>query len=96
MSCLTGTLNNLRMKRAQTLADIEYLRQMSIEDRMDDRFDAIEAKAFTESVDNEILENASDIIDQISTDESFRMEEVERILNSDTDMTFDEMIGVTE
>ena len=89
---LTGTLNKLREKRASILHDVEYIREMSQEDAIDDRLFDIDL-TMVKDTDN-IYKEAAETVDQIPTDDSFRSEEINRILNSDHNLSFDEMLGI--
>lgn len=91
---LTGTLNKIREERASRIRDIEYIREMSADDAVDDRLFDIEMMTVRET--GNIYAEATKVIDQIPVDEDFRQEEIDRILNSDRRITFDEMIGVTD
>ena len=91
---LTGTLNKIREEKAARIRDIEYIRSISQDDRIDDRFFDIELSNVKESGD--IFKESAETIEQIPTDESFREEEINRILNSDRKLSFDEIIGVED
>lgn len=91
---LTGTLNKIREERAARIRDVEYIREMVTEDAVDDRLFDIDMKTVKES--GNIYAESAETVEQISTDDSFRQEEVDRILNSDHDLTFDEMIGIKD
>ncbi len=89
---LTGTLNKIREEKAARIRDIEYIREMSQEDAIDDRLFDIEMKNVKES--GNIYAESAETVNQIPTDDSFKQEEINRILNSNHNLTFDEMIGV--
>ena len=71
---LTGALNKMREERARFARDIEELRQMYMEDAIDDRETEIE------------------FIDKIPEDDDFTDKEINTILNSDHDLSFDELV----
>ena len=89
---LTGTLNKIREERAALIRDVEYIREMSQEDSIDDRLFDLDMRTAAET-DNIYAESA-ETIEQISTDTSFANEEINRILNSDHNLSFDEMLGI--
>lgn len=91
---LTGTLNKIREERAARIRDVEYIREMAADDAVDDRLFDLEMKTVNES--GNIFAEAAKTVEQIPTDESFRQEEIDRILNADHDLTFDEMLGITD
>ena len=91
---LTGTLNKIREERATLIRDIEYIREMASEDAIDDRFFDLEMMNLKES--GNIYAEAAETVKQIPTDDSFQKEEIDRILNSDHNLSFDEMLGITD
>ena len=91
---LTGTLNKIREERATLIRDIEYIREMASEDEIDDRFFDLELMNVKES--GNIYAEAAETVKQIPVDDSFQKEEIERILNSDHNLSFDEMLGITD
>ena len=91
---LTGTLNKIREERAARIRDVEYIREMAADDAVDDRLFDIEMKTVKES--GNIFAEAAETVAQIPTDESFRQEEINRILNADHNLTFDEMLGIED
>ena len=91
---LTGTLNKIREERAARIRDVEYIREMAADDAVDDRLFDIEMKTIKDC--GNIYSEAANTVEQIPTDESFRQEEIDRILNADHDLTFDEMLGIED
>ena len=91
---LTGTLNKIREERAARIRDVEYIREMAADDAADDRLFELEMRTVKEF--GNIFAEAAETVDQIPTDEDFRQEEIDRILNADHDLTFDEMLGIEE
>ena len=89
---LTGTLNKIREERAARIRDVEYIREMAAEDAIDDRMFDLEMRMVKET--GNIYAEAAKTADQISTDEGFRQEEIDRILNAESNISFDEMLGV--
>ena len=91
---LAGTLNKIREEKASRIRDVEYIREMVQEDSIDDRFFDLEMKTMKES-GNIYAESAKDV-EQIPTDTTFYTEEVNRLLNADHTLSFDEMLGIDE
>ena len=91
---LTGTLNKIREEKAERIRDVEYIRNISRDDVIDDIFFDIELRTVKESTD--IYKESVEVINQIPTDEAFIKEEVNRLLNSDRKLSFDEIIGVED
>lgn len=92
MGVLSGTLNSIREERARLARDIEYAREMAAEDYAEDRFLMLERKNMAS--DENVYKESVELIEKIPADTQFVEEEVSRILNSDHDLTFDEMIGI--
>ena len=90
---LTGTLNKIREEKAMRLRDIEYIREMAMEDSIDDRMMDLELRMTKES--GNIYAESAQTAEQIPVDASFVNEEVSRILNADHNLSFDEMLGIT-
>jgi len=91
---LTGTLNKIREERAARIRDVEYIREMVSEDAIDDRFFDIELMNLKES--GNIYAEAAETVKQIPTDDSFRKDEINRILNATRNLSFDEMLGISD
>lgn len=91
---LTGTLNKIREERASRVRDVEYIREISSDDSIYDRLFDIEMTMVKES--GNIYKEAAETVAQIPTDDSFVKEEINRILNADHDLSFDEMIGIVD
>ena len=91
---LIGTLNKIREEKAARIRDIEYIREMAEEDSIDDRLFELELKN-VKACGNIYAESALTVA-QIPTDTDFRKEEINRILNSDRRLSFDEMLGIKD
>ena len=91
---IVGTLNKIREERAARIRDIEYIREMAEEDAVDDRFFDVELSMVKES--ENIYAESAETIEQISAEDDFRQEEINRILNSDHNLSFDEMLGIED
>lgn len=91
---LTGTLNKIREEKASRLRDLEYIREMAIEDSIDDRLFDLELRMVKDS--GNIYAESAQTVEQIPADESFRQDEINRILNADRNLSFDDMIGITD
>ena len=91
---LTGTLNKIRAEKAARIRDVEYIREMSREDAIDDRFMELEARNTIPSVN--VFKEAAETADQIPADDSFKNEEINRILNSPNTLSLDEILGIED
>lgn len=88
---LTGVLNQMRKERAKFARDVEELRQMYMEDAIDDRDAEIDI-AYGAADDPDELRDAADVLDRIPEDDDFTDKEINTILNSNYDLSFDELI----
>lgn len=88
---LTGALNKMREERAKFARDVEELRQMYMEDAIDDREHEMDI-TFGTTDDPDELRAAADVLDKIPEDDNFTDKEINTILNSDHDLSFDELI----
>lgn len=88
---LTGALNKMREERARFARDIEELRQMYMEDAIDDRETEIDL-TYGAADDPDELRAAADVLDKIPEDDDFTDKEINTILNSDHDLSFDELV----
>lgn len=88
---LTGALNKMREERAKFARDVEELRQMYMEDAIDDREHEMDI-TFGTTDDPDELRAAADVLDKIPEDDDFTDKEINTILNSDHDLSFDELI----
>ena len=87
------TIDNLKLSRAIQARNIEYLKESVLENKIDEATEAGESLFFKESVDD--LLEAKQYDSLISDDESVTESvELEKIMQSDHDLSFDEMIGV--
>ncbi len=93
MEKVTNMMDALRTENAEFARDVEYLKQIAIDDDIDQRTEAVEA---------DITESSADLIDaakfinslDISDIDAMESAEVGRILNSDDDLSFNEMTGL--
>lgn len=89
---IVGTLNKIREEKAALIRDVEYIREMVHEDAIDDRLFDIEMLNVKES--GNIFAESAETVKQISTDDTFRKEEINRILNAESNLSFDQMLGI--
>ena len=88
---LTGALNKMREERARFARDIEELRQMYMEDSIDDREVEMDF-TYGAADDPDELKAAADVLDKIPEEDDFTDREINTILNSDHDLSFDELV----
>ena len=91
---LNNIVNKMKTERAKFSRNLEYLKECSADDHVD---------YYTELATNEKatsleIKEAARMLDNISADDEEVTEsvEVEKILNSETNLTFEEMVGIQE
>ena len=91
---LENTLDAIRFEKAKLARETEYLKETSLDDMIDERIEVAESLTSYEST-QELLE-AADMVNQLSGEPDLISEsiEIERILNAEEDLTFNEMAGI--
>jgi hypothetical protein len=91
---LTSSLDTIREEKAKFARNVEYLRETALDDIIDTRVELAESRYVRETIEE--LEEAVSMVDRLPSEEDVMEEsvEVERILNADTDITFNELIGI--
>ena len=91
---LTNTIDSIREEKAKFARDIEYLKETAMDDIIDSRVEAAESQYVRETIEE--LEEAVSMVDRLPADTDMVAEsaEVNRILNAETDLTFNEMVGI--
>lgn len=91
---LNNVLDDLKRQRASFARDIEYLKETAIDDEIDERMEVAESLFVNESSD-ELVEAAA-MLNKLSgdVDEVMESAEIDRILNAEEDLTFEEMAGI--
>ena len=88
--------DSIRRDNAIFARDLEYVKESISEDMIDDRLEVAENKFMGYESSDEIQE-ALNMVNKLSDEENVIEEsaEIERILSSNEDITFDEMIGIS-
>lgn len=88
--------DSIRRDNAVFARDLEYVKESISEDMIDDRLEVAENKFMGYESSDEIQE-ALNMVNKLSDEENVIEEsaEIERILSSNEDITFDEMIGIS-
>ena len=93
---LQSSINTLNENRAKFARDIEYLREMAIDDEVDERMEVAESTIVGETIEE--LQEALEMVNEMPVDMTVEMalesEEVQRILDADDNITFNEMVGL--
>lgn len=93
---LTNTYDELKYERAKDAREREYISEMALDDELDECTEAAEEHYVRESVDE--LEEAANMVKKLNVDEveekAIEDREINRILNADHDLSFNEMIGI--
>lgn len=91
---LTGLLNSIRHDRATFIHEVAHIREIASEDDIADRVGVAESQYVKEDIDD--LREAKQLYQEMTIDDSRDEKEIQKILESTTDLTFDQMIGITE
>lgn len=89
---LDNAINSIRKERAALAREIEYMRESMEDDKLDEIMESVEGSdSKAELIEAEAYANSVDVTEEETAIESV---EIDRILNADHDITFDEMIGL--
>lgn len=89
---LDNTINDIRKERAALAREIEYMRESMEDDKLDEIMESVEGSdSKSELIEAAAYANSVDVTEEETAIESV---EIDRILNADHDITFDEMIGL--
>lgn len=85
--------DSIKRKNAEFIRDVEYIKETAYEDMLDERMESF-MEDVSELSMGEIrndLDSLNELTDEPEQDEA----EVQRIMNADRDLSFNDMIGVT-
>ena len=89
---LDNAINSIRKERAALAREIEYMRESMEDDKLDAIMESVEGSdSKAELIEAAAYANSVDVTEEETAIESV---EIDRILNADDDITFDEMIGL--
>ena len=92
---ITNILTGLKEDRAKFVRELAYIRENAEEDLIADRVEKAERALGRKSDDFESFVEAVSIVDTMDDDYATEdAEEINRILEANNDLTFDEMIGL--
>ena len=93
---LTTAMDSIRESNAKFARDVEYVKETANDDIIDARLEMAEAHFNNETIGE--LEEAAAMVDRLSSEENVVEEkaEIDRILNADENLTFEEMVGIEE
>ena len=89
---MLGTLNAMRREKAERLRDVLYIRELS-QDDIDERISHVD-RVLNSKADPIGYKGIPELANRISIDDNSAEEEINRILNTNKDITFDEMLGI--
>ena len=95
---ISSITDSIREQNARFARETEYIKEISRDDIIDERTDIAmeEVQGVTDSVEE--LEEAVSLYDQMPETEDLTVEaaEIQRILDADGDISFNEMVGIKE
>ena len=91
---MTKTFDDIRREKAKFARNVEYIRETSLDDIIDERVERAQSLFETESVEE--LEEAASLLNRIEVDDELAVEsvEVQRLLDADENITFNEMADI--
>lgn len=91
---LNNSINEIYEEKAKFARDVEYLKETALDDEIDERLEIVDSMYERETLED--LEEAANMLDKLPADVDVVEEatEVERILNAEESLTFEEMIGI--
>lgn len=89
---LNNSIDEIREERAKFAQKIEYLKETALDDVVDELTESAESEYERETMEE--LTEAADMLKSVSVDDELKEESVEldRILKSEDDITFEEMM----
>lgn len=93
---ITNIIDEMIEERAAFAHEVEYLKESAFEDAIDERMEVVESEVCSESVSIDDLNEGKEIFESIdiSDDDELNSKEIDRILNSNGDISFEEMVGL--
>lgn len=91
---LNGISDSIKRKNAEFIRDVEYIKEMAYEDALDDRLNCCTDD--TPNLSMSSISNDVRFIDNLEETPEESEAEVQRIMNSDRNLTFNDMIGLTK
>ena len=93
---LKSSIDSLNESRAKFARNVEYLKETALDDMIDERTEMAESQFVGETMEElqEALEMVNDMTIDSDTEVALESEEVQRILDAENNITFNEMIGL--
>ena len=91
---LTMTYDSIREQKAKFARNVEYIKETAIDDVIDERVERAHSQYVGETVEE--LEEAASMLNKLSIDDEVMTEstEVQRLLNAEENISFNEMVGI--
>ena len=88
---LTNPIESIKLENAKFARDVEYIKETALDDEIDERIEVAESQYAGESYEE--LEEAVAMVNKMPAEEDLVQEaaEINRILNADENLTFEEM-----
>lgn len=91
---LNGISDSIKRKNAEFIRDVEYIKEMAYEDALDDRLNCCTDD--TPNLSMSSISNDVRFIDNLEETPEESEAEVQRIMNTDRNLTFNDVIGLTK
>lgn len=91
---LTNPIESIKLENAKFARDVEYIKETSLDDEIDDRIEVAESQYVGETIEE--MEEAAAMVNKMPATESLVEEsaEIDRIMNATENLTFEEMVGL--
>lgn len=93
---MTHVIKSMKHDSAEYIRDLEYIREMTTTDMLDDNIDH-SLEQFEDEVENSsaVEFEATEMVSMMDDDDAFIEEEVNRIIENDSEfMTIDDVMGI--
>lgn len=91
---ITNLSDSIKRKNAEFIRDVEYIKETAYEDMLDERVQSFMEDESDLSMGD--IRSDLDELDNLNDDPEQDEMEVQRIMAADKDITFNDMIGVTD
>ena len=91
---LTNPIESIKLENAKFARNVEYLKETALDDVLDDRVEVAESQYVGESIEE--MEEAAQMVNKMPANENLVEEsaEIDRIMNAEDNITFEEMINL--
>jgi len=91
---ITKTYDDIRKEKAKFARNVEYIRETSLDDMIDERVERAHSQYVRETIEE--LEEAANMVNRLEIEDEVAVEsvEIQRLLDAEENITFNEMVGI--